>query len=35
MEQEEDEYGIENVAYDELEREFQSVLINLSSDQSL
>ena len=26
---------IENIAYDELEREFQSVLVNLSSDQSL
>ena len=26
---------IENIAYDELEKEFQSVLVNLSSDQSL
>lgn len=30
-----EEYGIENIAYDELEKEFQSVLVNLSSDQSL
>jgi len=35
MEQEVEEYGIENIAYDELEKEFQSVLVNLSSDQSL
>ena len=35
MDNEAQEFGIETIAYEELESEFQEVLASLSSDQTL
>lgn len=35
MDKDEEEFGIESIAYDELEKEFQEVLASLYADQSL